>query len=199
MKEKVTNRERILSEGLKVMQERGYAGTSVRDIIQAAGVPQGSFTNHFASKEDFGIEVLDAYYSQCEALSSQTLLDETSPPLARLKKWIDGMLETLNADGKWDGCLLGNFGADHSEGTARLQEHVRGVFLDLQGKLEFCIRAAVKAGELPRSTDPKALANFIHSSLEGSVLTAKALRSRAPMDSFRIILFASILRKQPSR
>jgi TetR/AcrR family transcriptional repressor of nem operon len=31
----------------------GYNGTSVRDIVAAAGVPQGSFTNHFRTKEAF--------------------------------------------------------------------------------------------------------------------------------------------------
>ena len=54
-----SNREKILSEGLRVVHERGYAGASVRDIVHAAGVPQGSFTNHFATKEAFGLEILD--------------------------------------------------------------------------------------------------------------------------------------------
>ena len=57
---KPSHREKILTEGLRVVHERGFAGASVRDIVQAAGVPQGSFTNHFASKEAFGLEVLAA-------------------------------------------------------------------------------------------------------------------------------------------
>src|SRR5690242_9670269 len=56
---KPSHRETILTEGLRVVHERGFAGASVRDIIEAAGVPQGSFTNHFASKEAFCLEVLD--------------------------------------------------------------------------------------------------------------------------------------------
>jgi hypothetical protein len=50
------NREKILTEGLRVVHERGFAGASVRDIVEAAKVPQGSFTNHFASKEAFCLE-----------------------------------------------------------------------------------------------------------------------------------------------
>jgi AcrR family transcriptional regulator len=41
--------------------EQGYCGASVRDIVQAAEVPQGSFTNHFRSKKAFCLEVLDRY------------------------------------------------------------------------------------------------------------------------------------------
>jgi len=40
------NREKILTAGLRVVHERGFGGASVRDIVQAAGVPQGSFTCH---------------------------------------------------------------------------------------------------------------------------------------------------------
>jgi TetR/AcrR family transcriptional repressor of nem operon len=55
---KPSNREKILTEGLRVVHERGFAGASVRDIVEAAKVPQGSFTNHFASKEAFASKSL---------------------------------------------------------------------------------------------------------------------------------------------
>jgi hypothetical protein len=37
---RVSNKDRILANGLKVVLERGYVGASVRDIVEAAGVPQ---------------------------------------------------------------------------------------------------------------------------------------------------------------
>jgi TetR/AcrR family transcriptional repressor of nem operon len=52
-------RDTILDAGLKAMFRTGYNGTSVRDITAATGAPQGSFTNHFRSKEAFASEVLD--------------------------------------------------------------------------------------------------------------------------------------------
>jgi TetR/AcrR family transcriptional repressor of nem operon len=50
---KPSHREKLLEAGFEVVLERGYCGASVRDIVQAAGAPQGSFTNHFTSKEAF--------------------------------------------------------------------------------------------------------------------------------------------------
>lgn len=55
---KASLRDNILKAGLKVMFKSGYNGTGVRDIVAAAGAPQGSFTNHFRSKEAFACEVL---------------------------------------------------------------------------------------------------------------------------------------------
>jgi AcrR family transcriptional regulator len=50
---KPSHRERLLTAGLQVVFEQGYCGASVRDIVQAAWVPQGSFINYFRSKEAF--------------------------------------------------------------------------------------------------------------------------------------------------
>jgi TetR/AcrR family transcriptional regulator, transcriptional repressor for nem operon len=59
---KLSNRQKILKEGLRLVHERGFAGAAVRDIVKSAGVSEGSFTDHFDSKEAFGLEVLDIYF-----------------------------------------------------------------------------------------------------------------------------------------
>src|SRR5439155_21507709 len=62
-----SNKDKILTDGLRLVHARGFGASSVRDITQAAGVPQGSFTNHFASKEAFGLEVLERYREMTSA------------------------------------------------------------------------------------------------------------------------------------
>ena len=86
---KPSHREKILTEGMRVVHAHGYAGASVRDIVQAAGVPQGSFTNHFASKEAFGLEVIDLYFSLGRKVIAETLRNDALPPLQRLRAYID--------------------------------------------------------------------------------------------------------------
>jgi AcrR family transcriptional regulator len=70
-------REALLDAGVRVVHARGLTARGVRDIAMAAGVPQGSFTNHFRSKEAFGILVLDRYAERIEAIMHETLGDET--------------------------------------------------------------------------------------------------------------------------
>src|SRR2546422_2113306 len=76
---KPSHRETILTEGLLVVLERGFCGANVRDVVQAAGVPQGSFTNHFPSKEVFGLEIL---YPSSERLPAYPPSGRTSAPPA---------------------------------------------------------------------------------------------------------------------
>src|SRR5580693_4615114 len=65
-------REALLDAGVRIVHARGLAATGVRDIAIAARVPRGSFTNHFRSKEAFGLLVLDRYAERIDAIMRET-------------------------------------------------------------------------------------------------------------------------------
>ena len=88
-----SHKEKLLTDGLRIVHQRGLGASSVRDIAQAAGVPQGSFTNHFASKEAFGLEILERYWEMTSANVRATLRNDGLPPLRRLRAWVDNQLE----------------------------------------------------------------------------------------------------------
>src|SRR5438094_8611348 len=102
-------RNDILQAGLRVMFRSGYRGASVRDICAAAAAPQGSFTNHFRSKEAFAGEVLDRYFAYLSGLVHQVLDDPALSPRDRLRRYLDLITERLAADGFTVGCLIGDF------------------------------------------------------------------------------------------
>src|SRR5258706_204280 len=94
-----SNKEKLLADGLRLVHERGFGASSVRDITQAAGVPQGSFSNHFASKEAFGLEILERYRAMTSAAVRATLRNDRLPPLGRLRAWIGGERSDLRKGG----------------------------------------------------------------------------------------------------
>src|SRR5580692_9273401 len=115
-----SHKDKLVSDGLRLVHQRGFGASSVRDIVQAAGVPQGSFTNHFASKEAFGLEILDLYFSNSRSVIDATLRNDSLPPLQRLRAYLDVNKDHIGRDGVAKGCLLGNFSAEiceHSEAT----------------------------------------------------------------------------------
>jgi hypothetical protein len=58
----------------------------------------------------------------------------------------------------------------------------------------YCLKAAVKSGELPAMADCKELAHFLYSFLQGAILQAKVERSPLPLKRFIKIAFSTILR-----
>jgi TetR/AcrR family transcriptional repressor of nem operon len=191
---KPSNREKILTEGLKIVHARGYAGASVRDIVEAAGVPQGSFTNHFASKEAFGLEILDLYYTRNSETARETLRNDSLPPLQRLGAYLDAVKGRISLNDVRNGCLYGNFMAEASEHSEVIRQRLVAIFTEVQESLAYCLRAAIAAGELPPNFNCEEIAGFIISSVQGAILLAKAQRSAEPLDRFKRVLFAMVLR-----
>src|SRR3982751_57825 len=101
-------KDAILDAGLKAMFQTGYNGTSVRDVTAAAGAPQGSFTNHFRSKEAFASEVLDRYFDHVKRLVGEALDDSSLTPRQRLKRYLDIITGRLEGDAWSHGCLIGD-------------------------------------------------------------------------------------------
>lgn len=176
------------------MHERGFGGASVRDIVQAAGVPQGSFTNHFSSKEAFGLEILNLYFANGCEMIQETLQNESLSPLRRLSAYIDANKDYLNQDGMRNGCLLGNYSAEVSDHSEIIRLRLADIFLELQKSIARCLKAAVKLGELPPHFKCDEVAGFVLSSLQGAILLAKAQRDPAPVERFKRLLFSLVLK-----
>jgi TetR/AcrR family transcriptional regulator, transcriptional repressor for nem operon len=183
-----------LTEGLRVVQARGFGGASVRDIVQAAGVPQGSFTNHFASKEAFCLEILDLYFKDVGAMIQRTLRYDSLPPLKRLRAFVDAQIKYLNRIGWRNGCLIGNFSAEASEHSEVIRKRLIEIYEEMRQAVGYCLRAAVKSDELSRKNDCDELAGFLIASLQGAILQSKAERSSVPIERYKHLIFSSLRR-----
>ena len=191
---KQSHRDVILSQGMEVMHRQGYNGTSVRDIVRAAGVPQGSFTNHFASKEAFALEALDLYHARSCKMMRETLGNETLSPLGRIRAYIEMYRSLFRQRGCRHGCLCGNLVAGASDQSEPLRKRTREIFEDLQRRIVNCLKAAVKAGEVSDPMKYDEVANFIIGGLQGALLLGKSSRDVLPLEQFERVLFARILR-----
>jgi TetR/AcrR family transcriptional regulator, transcriptional repressor for nem operon len=190
---KVSNKDKILANGLKVVLERGYVGASVRDIVEAAGVPQGSFTNHFASKEAFSLEILDRYFGNNSLVIADTLRNEALSPLKRLRAYIDASIAAIRNHGTKNGCLVGNFAAEASDHSEIIRKRVSGIYAEVREAVTDCLKAAVKDGELPKSFKTSEVGTFIVTGLQGAWLVSKVERDLAFAENFKKTLFSTVL------
>jgi TetR/AcrR family transcriptional repressor of nem operon len=187
-------REKILVKGFHVVLERGYCGATVRDIVRAAGVPQGSFTNHFESKEAFCLELLVRYFAMVRENIDKTLRNDTVKPLDRLRHWVNIQIDFLKQGEFRSGCLIGNFSAEVGDHSEAILQKLAEIFEEIHQSIVYCLKAAVKSGELPATVDCKELAHFLYASLQGAVLQAKVERSPLPMKRFLKVIFSTVLR-----
>jgi TetR/AcrR family transcriptional regulator, transcriptional repressor for nem operon len=189
-------REDILNAGLKVMFRSGYQGATVRDICEAAGAPQGSFTNHFRSKEAFAQEVLDRYFANLQRSVSKALDDKSLSPRQRLKRYLDIISDVL-AGAKWNrGCLIGDFSLETTSQSKLLRQRLEAIFQEWRAPFASCIAEAQTIGEIDSTFDPMDLAEFLLASWEGAILRMKVERSPAALERFKNIAFQTVFKEQ---
>jgi len=192
-------REDLVNAGLKVMFRSGYTAASVRDICEAAGVPLGSFTNHFHSKEAFAQEVLDRYFAGTKQFVKEALDDKSLTPRQRLKRYLD-IISGVAADRKWNlGCLIGDFSLETSTQSKLLRQRLEAIFEEWRAPFASCIAEAQALGEIGSSFDAIDLAEFLLASWEGAILRMKVERSPAALDRFKEIVFETVFSKPNSR
>jgi TetR/AcrR family transcriptional regulator, transcriptional repressor for nem operon len=187
-----SHRERLLDHGLATVRERGFGGASVRDITQAAGVPQGSFTNHFPSKEAFGVEIVERYFADVRALMAATLEDPDRPPLVRLHAYFDAITDRFRARDFRHGCLVGNMTLETVEGSAVLQAKLAEIFDQWREPFARCLAEAEAARQVHLPLPPLEFADFLLASWQGAILRMKVERSEAPLERFKQIVFTWI-------
>src|SRR5262249_9712139 len=172
--------------------------TSVRDICRAAGAPQGSFTNHFRSKERFAAEVLEQYFGYLKQLISDALDDQSLTPHQRLKQYLDVITDKLKRDRCTIGCLIGDFSLQASSHSKLLRQRLDKIFQEWRALFASCIAAAQSAGEVDSQFDATELAEFMLASWEGAILRMKVERSPAALERFKTIAFETVF-KQPRK
>ena len=189
-------REDILAAGLDVMFRSGYQGATVRDICAAAGAPQGSFTNHFRSKEAFAREVLDRYFANLQGTVRKALDDKTLTPRQRLQRYLDVITGVL-ADARWNrGCLIGDFSLETTSQSKVLRQRLEGIFHEWRAPFAACIAEAQAIGEIDSAFDPMDLAEFLLASWEGAILRMKVERGPAALERFKKIVFRTVFKEQ---
>jgi TetR/AcrR family transcriptional repressor of nem operon len=185
-------RDRILDAGLKVMFRKGYIGSGVRDVVAEAEAPQGSFTNHFRSKEVFAQEVLDRYFDHVKGLVARALDDQSLSPRTRLRRYLDIITERLEADAFARGCLIGDFSLEAAPQSELLRGRLATIFAEWRTPFAACIAEAQAAGEIAATFTPDDLAEFLLASWEGAILRMKVERGPEPLERFKRIAFATV-------
>lgn len=188
-----STRSHLIEVGLELMRRQGYGATGLKEILEAAGVPKGSFYHHFGSKEKFAAAVLERYAS-LEGEHCQEVFGETrQAPLKRLRRYFEDLIRTAGHSAPIPGCLLGSLSLELAEASPLLQGCISSSFRRWQGAVAALLLEAVEKGDLPKSTMPEALAGFVLNSWEGALLRSQADKGDAPLSDFLRFIFEELL------
>ena len=185
MKAKDSKKRNLLETGTALMLCKGYHGTGIQQIVDAAGVPKGSFYNYFKSKEDFVIAAME--HSSRDAIKAfeKALEDEDLSPAQRIVTVFRRMAEAFVKEKDYTrGCFVGNMCQEMADTHAAVAEKAEYLFRRYTSALARCLGKLQDTREKQESPDADKLAEFIFNSWEGAVLRMKSSRNAQPLNAF---------------
>jgi len=178
--EELSTKERLLEAGLGMLLSRGYNDLGITAVLEATGVPKGSFYHHFRSKEDFALQVVDRYMQGVHTGLDACLGDPERSPLDRVRSFFDAVEQSYRGEG-YLGCLLGGLGQELSGVNERFRAKIEWCFAQIADRLGRCLAEAQQAGDLAADVDPRAMADLLVDCWEGAALRSRLRRDPAPL------------------
>ncbi|WXL24764.1 TetR/AcrR family transcriptional regulator [Ectopseudomonas mendocina] len=171
---RLDKRELILAKGAEVMTRRGYHGAGVQEIVQAAGVPKGSFYHYFESKEDFALQALQSVYQPRLQRYADALSNSALSPRERILGYYHDLHEHFARQERLKyHCFIGSLSFEMAELSPALGVAVDGILQQSADILQACLEQAQAAGQLAADEDCRNLAAFICNAWQGTLTRLK--------------------------
>ncbi len=165
---KAQHHNEIVKAAAKLLRENGIGGTSVSDLMQAAGLTHGGFYRHFDSKDALVSEASNAAFDQF--LSGLAGASDKKEKANVVSKFIDKYLSRAHVANPGLGCPLATLGVE----AGREDKAVRDVFAENAEWLFDEMAAGLSGSQVER----REKAIRIVSTMMGGVILARAVGSR---------------------
>jgi TetR/AcrR family transcriptional repressor of nem operon len=182
---KQTTKENLIKVGLEMIRSAGYTATGINQVLEAANVPKGSFYHHFATKDEFVLEVIQRYAAIEQERWEKFLDDSNLSPLKKLRRYFKDLIATYGRrGGPISGCLLGNLSLEIAGQNDEIRKLLAKAFDAWQDAIAKTIREAIEKQELPKGFKADDVAALLVNNWEGAQARAKTEQNDKPLELF---------------
>lgn len=178
-------RARLLDLAYEAIVEKGFAATSIEELVEAAGITKSGFFYHFKDKNDLARQLFDRFLDEDEGIidTLESRAKELSDdPLQSLLIFLNlyaqlmDDMETLHP-----GCLVASITYQERMFDAAVKQMNVDYLLRMRTRFARWF-TEIAATRPPRAEfDPETLADHLTVVVEGAIITAKALKEPALM------------------
>ncbi|HVH49533.1 MAG TPA: TetR/AcrR family transcriptional regulator, partial [Sphingomicrobium sp.] len=176
---------------------KGYASTSIADILSRSQVNSGSLYYFFPGKQDVLLAVLEAYRDGIRPMLLDPVWTGVDDPIDRVFALLGHYRRSIVETECTYGCPIGSLALELHEADPIVRQRMAENFTAWVDAVEECFRAA--AERLPPGTDLRALAELALNVMEGGVMQARTYRDVAYFDravaQFRNAVEAQLVRE----
>ncbi|HEY3627395.1 MAG TPA: TetR/AcrR family transcriptional regulator [Terracidiphilus sp.] len=172
-------RERIIAQAAPLFNQRGFAGCSMQDIMDATGLEKGGLYRHFSSKEELAAEVFRYAVDRINK-SRDDKIDRGHGALAELRSIVHRFVQ-IRSDVP-GGCIIFNTAIEQDDGNPVLRGLALKAIEDWKARLGKIVEQGIRAGEIRKGTTPRRVANVIIATLEGALAISRMEGTRTALE-----------------
>ncbi|CCN45901.1 putative Transcription regulator, TetR-like [Vibrio nigripulchritudo MADA3029] len=165
------DKQEKLIEAMTLFWEKGYANTSVADLVDTLGINRFSLYNTYGDKQALYYSALDFYLDNISFPSMKSLLEEDAD-LITIEEFLT-RFASIQKDQK-SGCFLQNALIEHGGTDDMVKNRGEGVFDLLLSNFEKALINAQSKGQIDDKSDAKALASLLLTQVQGVRVLGKA-------------------------
>ncbi len=157
-----------MAASASLLNREGYLRTPVSEIMRATGMQKGGIYNHFASREELGLEAFNYAFRRMRDRLLAAVAEKTSAR-QKLLALIDVFRDSPAGPELEGGCPVMNLAVEADDADPKLRQAARQAMGALQGLFERIIKEGVARDEFAKR-DARATAIHMVAALEGALM-----------------------------
>jgi AcrR family transcriptional regulator len=191
-----SNRDYVIKVVSEMFLLRGFACTSMDDVVKQSGVSKSNIYYHFKSKDELTLAVLENYISTLQNLFREQSQDDEGQLLPRLERYIEQLIQDLAERDCVGGCPLMSLMVEAGKTNEAVRVRLAQFFQQQKDQLTQLLEEGKRRGEVRNDLPASVLASLISSWLEGMLMLASIQKSASTLRGERDALL-SMLKASP--
>lgn len=185
MRKGESTRQRIIERSAPVFNQKGFAGCSMQDVMEATGLEKGGLYRHFSGKEELAAEVFRYTVARAEKLRYEKI-DPDQNALDQLRSFVRRFVE-VRSDIP-GGCAIFNTAIQEDDGNPVLRGLALEAVQEWKARLARIVECGIRKGEIAKRTVPRRVANVMIATLEGALTMSRLEGTKTPLEDAQFAL-----------
>ena len=163
---------RIVRQAAELFNQKGYAGSSIADVMQATGLKKGGIYNHFKSKDELALAAFDYGVSLMSREIWQAVKTKRNA-IERLQALLSAYLTYIDEPPIAGGCPILNTAIEADDLDSPLRDRALAAINSWRGLIVRIIQKGIKKQEVRSTVEPDTVATIIICTIEGAIMMSQ--------------------------
>lgn len=162
----------VLQRAVELFWRKGYAATSMADLVEHLGIARASIYGTFGGKRALYLKAYERYLEN--GVDFAALLSGPGPALPAVRALVRKYAEDEANDADHRGCFIVNTAVELAPHDREVAAKVAANWDFVEGVLTSALTRAHAQGELAAGKDPRAIARLLLTVMQGMRVIGKA-------------------------